>query len=469
MRVWMALAVLAASVRADDSGPAGAAGGPQLSAAIERAIGRGVAFLKESQEPEGHWRVGGFQMWDARATAHVLWALAANGVPADDPVIVRGVAWTEKSNGGYRPGRIYATRAVAHLLIALTRLDASAHRKRIHALARRLERAQRKNGMWGRTLSNASSPKMFDSSATQHATLALWTAERHAGYEPHPRAWKRMLRHFSRSQNADGSWGKRKRIGGWRVQLTTTGLFAVLVSDASLQGGPGAVPAARASEAARKGRDALTRFASYTQFISDDFLFGLDCAATFMGLPTAEWYVPRARLLLAEQGADGGWGRRNRGASDADTTASRLLFLSRAIGYGLPKPRPAITPPRRDPAAATAPAARFPERVTTTNLDRAFEAYLLTSAADRAPLRPRFATAGRAVIGFLIEHLGDPERQVRAAAHELLRALLAREFPFDPAASEEKRQEQLQPIAEFWKRDGPNLTWNAERGRFELG
>jgi hypothetical protein len=194
----------------------------------------------------------------------------------------------------------------------------------------------------------------------------------------------------------------------------------------------------------------------------------MDCAATFMDLPATEWYVPRALQLLLWQGADGGWDSGPPATSEAESTAAALLFLSRAIGHGFPNPRPAITPPRRDPAAATAPEARFPERVTPTNLDRAFEAYLLTPAAARAPLRPRFATAGRAVIGFLVEHLADPERQVRAVAHELMRALLAREFPFDPAASEQKRQEQLQPIVEFWRREGQNLTWNAERGRFEL-
>jgi squalene-hopene/tetraprenyl-beta-curcumene cyclase len=62
------------------------------------AIARGVAWLRDQQEPDGSW----FGRWGANyvyGTGAAVPALVAAGVPADDPAIVRSVAWLERHQG----------------------------------------------------------------------------------------------------------------------------------------------------------------------------------------------------------------------------------------------------------------------------------------------------------------------------------------------------------------------------------
>ena len=67
------------------------------------AIGRGVEYLRKTQEPNGSW----FGRWGTNyiyGTWSVLCALNAAGVPHDDPMITRATAWlisTQRADGGW--------------------------------------------------------------------------------------------------------------------------------------------------------------------------------------------------------------------------------------------------------------------------------------------------------------------------------------------------------------------------------
>jgi squalene-hopene/tetraprenyl-beta-curcumene cyclase len=70
------------------------------------AVGRALAYLRRSQEPEGSW----FGRWGVNyvyGTSNVLNGLARAGVPASDPMVVRALRWLESvqnDDGGFGEG-----------------------------------------------------------------------------------------------------------------------------------------------------------------------------------------------------------------------------------------------------------------------------------------------------------------------------------------------------------------------------
>ncbi|HEY7727810.1 MAG TPA: hypothetical protein VID50_05100, partial [Candidatus Eisenbacteria bacterium] len=187
-RITLALLLVAAAAPGGDDRPDRRVE-PDLQARINAAIEKGVVYLKSVQEGDGCWpyaRSDEQPATDATAglTALALYALAASRVPADDEAIRKGLRWAHRHQTSYRPGATYATYSASLLVLALTRIDAERHRRRIHALAEDLAGGQLDSDLWtyglrpsrtgARDREEQAAPGRGDNSNSQFAVLALW-------------------------------------------------------------------------------------------------------------------------------------------------------------------------------------------------------------------------------------------------------------------------------------------------------
>lgn len=263
---WIAicLLVLSAGARAADE------------AAVQRAIARGVEYLKQSQSKEGLWtrQSGG----TVGATALACLALLECEVSADDPVI-------QKAAQALREGSIPLTDtySMALCIMFFDRLGKATDVPLIESLMVRLLAGQAADGGWSydcpaisdaearrlnmlvkqhnandrepaaaetkRTVKGlppeirqqllqaeqlrpgASAGRMSDNSNTQFATLALWVGHRHG--LPVEKAVVRIEARFRNTQNADGGWGYYGSgpSSGTTPSMTCSGLLGLAVAD----------------------------------------------------------------------------------------------------------------------------------------------------------------------------------------------------------------------------------------------
>ncbi|MHC4472067.1 MAG: prenyltransferase/squalene oxidase repeat-containing protein [Planctomycetota bacterium] len=306
-------------------------------AAVERALDRGVAYLRKKQKGDGSWQR------DVGYTGLVLYALAHAGADPDDKAVRRGTRWLVASLA--RPRTYDASLAI----MALATLDRKGQKKRIARLASLLEIGQCKNGQWSYKLRRGRSGG--DNSNTQFAALALWYARR-AGVTVSPQVFERCLGFFRDTQNEDGGWGysakERKKSYG---SMTATGLAALVVCRAGLEKVRLSDPRARKGPAVAKATEWITKhfgvdrnpeanfklgeMQGTRKQVTDSFwqfywLWSLERAATLAGVTRFgehDWYGAGARLLVDRQRDDGSWV-----GSEAPlpATAFAVLFLSRS-------------------------------------------------------------------------------------------------------------------------------------------
>jgi hypothetical protein len=245
--------------------------------AIEKAIDRGVAFLRQLQQPDGTW-----PRHEIGATALASLTLLECGVPTNDPAVQRAAAVLRQASvqlthtyslslaiiffdllgdpadeplieamtvrllggqtsaGGWSyecPGSPETeTRRLTNLVQQRNELTArpDATRAGDEGMRRAREPSkeiQQQLGLLNRQLPREGPPG--DNSNTQFATLALWVARRHG--MPVDRAVARLDQRFRGSQNADGGWGyipSLSRRGGMHSTpaMTCAGLLGLAVA-----------------------------------------------------------------------------------------------------------------------------------------------------------------------------------------------------------------------------------------------
>ncbi|MHC4732806.1 MAG: hypothetical protein ACYS6Z_19745, partial [Planctomycetota bacterium] len=350
----------------------------ELQARINRAIDRGVAYLKKIQEKQGCWRYSR-DSGTGGLTALAVYALAASRVTSDDPTIVKGIAWTEKHRQPFQEGGGCGTYSASLLILALTRIDPKAHKQRIDILAERIWRSQLPSDMWTYSLRaqrRTQSKKKKkprnpggnwlgggDNSNSQFAVLALWAAYALADAEVPPATWQRIHDFYRRTQSSNGTWNYTPARGGGpgRPTMTAAGLVSYVYASAALRGGVRALPKARRTPVAQAGVKAL--FDRRFDFDNYYFVYSLERVGTVMGLPEKDWYFDGARTLIKQQRKDGRWpGQMWQGDPDrAYETSLALLFLSRATRYFV--------------GPTTRRAEGFPDPAQPGNLTKAFDYY----------------------------------------------------------------------------------------------
>ena len=316
---------------------------------VSKAIAKGVAFLKESQQPNGSWLYSFNSNHELGITALAGLALLENGVERNDPAIAKasevvGVL-ARKSNQTYDI-------ALAILFLARVQSESQGpNDELIRRLARRLV-AGESGGTWSytvplndedgeekqtrrrRTTRRQRAPGTGDNSNTQFALLGIWAAGRH-GFDSND-ALEAIDQHFRESQESNGRWGYRAGAGGSEA-MTCAGLMGLAISSAR----PGLAErqTARARGAALAADPlfarALTAVKESAHTISPNsdiyYLWSLERVCVALGLRDLDgfdWYATGAKALLQLQRNDGSWPDGSWGS--LPNTCLSLLFLRKA-------------------------------------------------------------------------------------------------------------------------------------------
>jgi hypothetical protein len=332
-------------------------------AAIDKAIERGVAALRQMQARDGTWP---FNEIGATALAGLsILFLDRLGDPADVPLIESlTVRLLAGQNGQGAWG--YNCPPIGEAEVArLTRLIRQRNElKGTRELPKGQKRAtkdlpreiQQQLALVQRLGPRAGAGQDMmtrgDNSNTQFATLALWAAARHGA--PTDKALALLAKRFRRSQNADGSWGyhySTLRTMPGTPAMTCAGLLGLAVGH-GLVWGPGDSSAAkrraRPDPAVEKGLKALAAHLGTKTMAGKRskvrlkvpfnlyFLWSVERVGVICNLPEIggkDWYGWGAEILLDHQRSDGGWHAGPEvypGAHPHVDTCFALLFLRRA-------------------------------------------------------------------------------------------------------------------------------------------
>ena len=353
---------------------------------VNKAIERGVVYLKKTQLLSGTWGNGDLkvQAWPLGYSALAGLTLLESGVPARDSAVQKGAAFLRE-----RESTLRRTYEISLAVLFLDRLGESTDRKLIQSLAIRLVAGQNSTGGWGYTcpvLEPEQEKNLIkelrqqktaervgqkgkkqlrpegtgDNSNTQFAILALWAAGRHD--LPVHLALARVEQRFRSSQQADG-WTywfnqKRPRYGS----MTCVGLLALGVGrglDFSTERKEEGT-----SQAKNKDKMILSGLRALGNYLKDPrdrvvagvngnwdailgpknarprgklnlyFLWSVERVGVLYNLQTIggkDWYRWGVEYLLPAQEDDGSWFSEGYlGSSPTTDTCFALLFLHRA-------------------------------------------------------------------------------------------------------------------------------------------
>lgn len=299
-------------------------GAKKLSAHVDRA----VAFLKNEQRGDGSWPdpVG----YPGGITSLCTLAMLRSGVAVDDPAIERALVFLRT----LPPQMTYST-ALVTMVFCEAGLDQD--RKLIKRNVAWFKRGQKSEGAmagaWGYPQAEG------DHSNTGFAVMALYAADR-AGVHADDEVWRRVLLHWTQSQNVNGSWGYKPGIPG-TGSMTFEGIFSVtaaarVLDDANLGAGPRA--------ALDKAEEWLSQVFSAKQNPGTHgvqgwqfyYLFAAAEAGRIAQLKTYgthDWRQEGAAELLALQKPDGSWKGQGHAEDNSHVATSlALLFFSEAVG-----------------------------------------------------------------------------------------------------------------------------------------
>lgn len=187
---------------------------PSRAERLERAIHRGIGYLKSEQVENGRWPdpVG----YPGGITGLCTLALLKRGMQPDEGAAASALNYLR----AIKPSMTYSTSLQTLVFCAA---DAQAERKLIQRNVKWLVQMQKAAGpfagAWGYPQAEG------DNSNTAFAVWALYEADR-AGLPAGVAVWRRTLDYWLKNQNADGSWGYKPGLGG-TGSMTSQGLFCV--------------------------------------------------------------------------------------------------------------------------------------------------------------------------------------------------------------------------------------------------
>jgi hypothetical protein len=313
--------LLAAAVLAQDAG-APKPDAPSLGLRVNRAIARGLEWLRKAQKPDGTWN-GHEGAHPGGETALVCYALVKSGIGRGDPMLQAGLT----SLIGVELKSTYS--AAVNLLLC----EALNDPKRFGSSARAsfdFLLSEQKDGLW------AYPSGLVDVSNTQFALLGLRAGKR-LGFDVPEKTIERCAIALLRCQDGTGGFGYRvdhEPTAG--LTAATLAGFAVLAELGKGMGPVESLLGKKRSEIQAADAWLASRFvasknaygaSAWTPTFHYAFLWAVEryCGLTNREkLGAHDWYREGAEHLVAEQRSDGGWGR------TVDEVCFALLFLRRA-------------------------------------------------------------------------------------------------------------------------------------------
>ena len=359
------------------------AGEEPFAARVNKAIERGIPYLKKKQRGNGSWGdmdstaknyEGGDDSYDypAGPTALTLLTLLKCGVPADDPVIITGFEFIERK---YRiPTTAYEISALIMALEARanpykrdrtreadlkkthvkdTRVKlAAADRKWMRGLIKALEARATKGGWrYGGGVPNPHGIAR-DISSTQYAMMALFVAKR-CGTKVSERLIRDGIRYCLDQQLDSGGWpyikGARERRESVASGTMTTGGLVILLTGRSMLGKIEGKFGARVEQAIQRGLGWLKENWAVEKNPCEIragyhfmYLYGLERVGDLLRVSLIgghNWYREGGEVLLKRQKSNGRWYKNDtHSPRDILNTCFALLFLDRAtLGAVTPK------------------------------------------------------------------------------------------------------------------------------------
>jgi hypothetical protein len=311
------------------------------AASVQRAIDRGITYLRKSQNDRGGWEE--FAGQSCGLSALCTLALLNSGVPRDDPDMVRSARYLRS----FEPNETYS---VALQTLVYCQLGAAGDLPRIRRNVDWLIDNQRvagtspdRIGSWDYGRGRGSG----DPSNAQFAILALGAAQ-DRGIDVDPLVFERAHEYWIRRQR-DGGWfyrtGRTPKITG---SMTCAGIASLIIAGGRLSGGSSQIDGDRVrccgGEAAEKdpveeglkwlGRNFTVRVNpggnSMTFFY---YLYALERVGRLSGrrfIGEHDWYREGAqRLLNLQDQFEGYWSGSGGMESHTVATSFALLFLSK--------------------------------------------------------------------------------------------------------------------------------------------
>jgi WD40 repeat protein len=332
---------------------------------VDRAVQRGVAFLKQKQDLKtGQWKAdlpNGIKSAAESIDALCTLALLRSGLDVDDIAVFRGLRRLRGCTD------LKTTYAVALQTLALCagepKYDAVLLQRNVDWLEKAQVEEDSKNkwvaaGSW--SYSNLAGTG--DGSNSRFAVLALHEARR-AGAKVAPATWRRIAAYYLKQQIADGSWGYFSRTEG-TGSMTSAALAGLTIVRAEL---PADDPALKGSDAAlanglrwlsshfsAKGNPPATVNALFLFYYLHTLAqYGHYSGHYFIG--EHAWWKEGAKVILHEQKADGSWKGMGTGEDQpVVATSLALLFLAESLrapelGEMKGRPRRESEPPAPSP------------------------------------------------------------------------------------------------------------------------
>ncbi len=312
---------------------------------VERAIAKGVDFLRQKQSQDGSWK--GHDDYNSGQSALVLLALLNCGVSPDDATLADGLAYLKRT----KPTKTYESALQTMVYCAANPVQ---FKKYIEFNVQWLQKAQTKTGAekggWGY---DDKASGIADPSNAQFAVLALWEAQR--SQVPVATESMRMAAEYWIKRQSNNAGNPNQ--GGWRYDekrgypysgsMTCAGIASLMMTEDALQIADAKITNDGLQCCMEEPRQTLVDLGldwiQRNYSISDNpgsssfwfyYLYGLERVGRLTGqrfIANHDWYREGCELLIKRQNSNlRGFIPQGQGnADETSETALALLFLSK--------------------------------------------------------------------------------------------------------------------------------------------
>jgi hypothetical protein len=320
---------------------------------VKKSIDHGVKYLRQTQRENGSWEVNiPAAVYQGGWTSLAVLALLNSGVPANDPMVAKGLTYLRSLKPTTTYVRALQTMAFVEALVQSPKENKEDLERIGDNVKWLIEARVIRNGEFIGWSYNRMAALSSDNSNTQYAMLGLHAGKR-AGIKINEDIWKSIRDYYIRSQGADGhfTYFPNKSEGGPSLTMTTAGLCGLLIAGMELNAGREILQADGTATNCGDYKENLPVYKSLdwisgTRADRPDRLqfnlaqktfynmYGIERAGRLSGqrfLGRHDWYREGCVFLVREQHDDGSW-YFERTAWDqwpVVSTSFALLFLSK--------------------------------------------------------------------------------------------------------------------------------------------